>query len=239
MLPENEITRVLVVTAHPDDADFGAAGSVALLTDRGVEVTYLLVTDGDAGGNDRHLDHSGMAKLRRAEQAAAAGKVGVTDLRFLGRPDGTVVPSPDLRKDIARVIRQVRPELVITHHPERNYQFIAPSHPDHRAVGGATLDAVYPDARNPYAFPELLEEEGLEAWAVREVWLMGGPTKNHWIDITPVIDRKLAALQSHTSQVGNIDDFAETIKSRLAAQAQQAGLPDGHYAEGFQVVETA
>ena len=155
MLPEAEINRVLVVTAHPDDADFGSAGSVALFVDRGVEVTYLLVTDGDAGGNERTLDNSGMAELRRAEQRAAAKAVGVTDVRFLGYSDGQVVPSLELRRAIARVIRQVRPDLVITHHPDRNYQFIAPSHPDHRAVGGATLDAVYPDARNPYAFPEL------------------------------------------------------------------------------------
>ncbi|MFG1941814.1 PIG-L deacetylase family protein [Nonomuraea sp. NPDC048826] len=239
MLPESEITRVLVVTAHPDDADFGAAGSVALFADQGVEVTYLLVTDGDAGGNDRALDHAGMAELRRAEQAAAAKCVGVTDVRFLGRPDGTVVPSLELRKEIARTLRQVRPDLVITHHPERNYQFIAPSHPDHRAVGGAALDAVYPDARNPYAFPDLLEEDGLEAWTVREVWLMGGPTRNHWVDITPAIDRKLAALRAHASQVGHAEGLLETVKSRLAAWARQAGFPDGHYAEGFQVVETA
>src|SRR5690606_17573177 len=102
MLPESEITRVLVVTAHPDDADFGAAGSVALFTDRGVEVTYLLVTDGDAGGHDRDLDHSAMAELRRTEQAAAAKCVGVSDLRFLGYGDGTVVPSLELRKEITR-----------------------------------------------------------------------------------------------------------------------------------------
>ncbi|MFC7590091.1 PIG-L deacetylase family protein [Nonomuraea antimicrobica] len=176
MLPESEINRVLVVTAHPDDADFASAGTVALFVDRGVEVTYLLVTDGDAGGNERTLDNSGMAELRRSEQLAAAKAVGVSDVRFLGRPDGRVVPSLELRKAIARVIRQVRPDLVITHHPDRNYRSIAPSHPDHRAVGGATLDAVYPDARNPYAFPELIEEEGLEAWTVREVWLNGGAT---------------------------------------------------------------
>lgn len=238
MLPESEITRVLVVTAHPDDADFGAAGSVALFTDRGVEVTYLLVTDGDAGGHDRDLDHSAMAELRRTEQAAAAKCVGVSDLRFLGYGDGTVVPSLELRKEITRVIRQVRPELVITHHPDRNYEAIAPSHPDHRAVGGATLDAVYPDARNPYAFQDLLDDEGLEAWTVREVWLTGGQTKNHFVDITPVIDRKLAALQAHTSQVGHVDGFAEMVKGRFAEWARQAGFPEGRYAEAFQVVQT-
>lgn len=238
MLPESEITRVLVVTAHPDDADFGAAGTVALLTDRGVEVTYLLVTDGDAGGNERATDHAGMAGLRRAEQTAAAACVGVTDLRFLGYPDGTVVASPELRRDIARVIRQVRPDLVITHHPDRNYRFIAPSHPDHRAVGAAALDAVYPDARNPYAFPELLEREGLEAWTVREVWLTGGPQVDHWVDITPAIDRKLAALRAHESQVAHVAGFAESVRESFAAWGAQAGLPEGHYAEGFQVVAT-
>lgn len=153
MLSENEINRVLVVTAHPDDVDFAAAGSIAGFTDRGVEVTYCVVTDGDAGGFDRELDNGGMAELRRTEQTNAAKIVGVSDLRFLGYHDGTVVQSLDLRRDITRVIRQVRPDLVITHTPERNYRFVAPSHPDHRAVGGCTLDAVYPDARNPYTFP--------------------------------------------------------------------------------------
>ncbi|MGW0478468.1 PIG-L deacetylase family protein [Nonomuraea sp. NPDC003214] len=239
MLAENEIDRILVVSAHPDDADFGAAGTVALFADAGVEVTYLLVTDGDAGGNERTLDNSGMAELRRTEQTAAAKCVGVTDLRFLGYADGTVVPSLELRRDIARVIRQVRPDLVITHHPDRNYQFVAPSHPDHRAVGGATLDAVYPDARNPYAFPELFTEEGLEAWTVREVWLTGGSTPNHYVDITATVDRKLAALQSHVSQVAHVEGFADFVKSRFAAWGKEAGFPEGHYAEGFQVVPTA
>ncbi|MEU6725165.1 PIG-L deacetylase family protein [Nonomuraea wenchangensis] len=239
MLPQAEINRVLYVTAHPDDVDFGAAGSAALFVDRGVEVTYLLVTDGDAGGNERTLDNTGMAELRRTEQRAAAKAVGVTDVRFLGYPDGQVVPSLELRRSIARVIRQVRPDLVVTHHPDRNYRFVAPSHPDHRAVGGAALDAVYPDARNPYAFPELLLEEGLEAWTVREVWLTGGPTPDHYVDVTDVIDRKLAALLSHVSQVAHVEGFAEGVKSRFAAWGEEAGFGAGRYAEAFQVVPTA
>ncbi|GAA4096554.1 PIG-L deacetylase family protein [Nonomuraea soli] len=238
MLPENEIKRVLTVTAHPDDIDFGSAGTIAGLTDRGVEVTYLLVTDGDAGGNERTLDNGGMAELRRAEQTAAAKHVGVTDLRFLGYSDGTVVQSLDLRRDIARVIRQVRPDVVITHHPERNYQFIAPSHPDHRAVGGSTLDAVYPDARNPYAFPELLKDEGLEAWTVREVWLTSGPTPDHFVDITANVDRKIAALLSHQSQVAHVTGFEESVKGRFLEWGKRAGLPEGGYAEAFQIVPT-
>ncbi|WP_327087586.1 PIG-L family deacetylase [Nonomuraea sp. NBC_01738] len=239
MLPESDINRVLVVSAHPDDADFGAAGTVALLVDKGVEVTYLLVTDGDAGGNERTLDNSGMAELRRSEQKEAAKAVGVSDVRFLGYSDGSVVPSLELRRDISRVIRQVRPDVVITHHPDRNYHFIAPSHPDHRAVGGSALDAVYPDARNPYAYPELLRDEALEAWTVREVWLTGGMTPNHWVDITDSIDRKLAALTSHVSQVSHVEGFTEFVRTRFAQWGEQAGFGEGRYAEGFQVVNTA
>ncbi|RBQ16549.1 PIG-L family deacetylase [Spongiactinospora rosea] len=238
MLRDDEITRVLTVMAHPDDIDFSAAGTIATLVDRGVEVIYCLATDGDAGGFDRELDNGGMGALRRAEQTAAAKAVGVTDLRFLGYSDGTVEAGLGLRRDIARVIRQVRPDLVITHSPERNYVAIAPSHPDHRAVGSSALDAVYPDARNPYTFPELLSEEGLSAWTVREVWLVGGPTPDHFVDITATIDRKLAALQAHASQVSHLDTFADFVRQRFAETAERAGLGPGAYAEAFQRVST-
>ncbi|GAA3137330.1 PIG-L deacetylase family protein [Streptosporangium carneum] len=238
MLSENEINRVLVVTAHPDDVDFAAAGSIARFTDRGVEVTYCVVTDGDAGGFDRVLDNGGMAELRRSEQVNAAKAVGVTDVHFLGYRDGTVVQSLDLRRDITRVIRQVRPDLVITHTPERNYRFVAPSHPDHRAVGGATLDAVYPDARNPYTFPSLLGEEGLEAWTVREVWLNGGQTPDHYVDVTDTFDRKLSALRAHASQVGHLEDPESLIRDRSSRIAAEAGFGEGRYAEAFQRVLT-
>ncbi|WP_329090174.1 MULTISPECIES: PIG-L deacetylase family protein [unclassified Streptosporangium] len=239
MLSENEINRVLAVTAHPDDVDFAAAGTMALFTERGVEVTYCVVTDGDAGGFDRELDNSGMAELRRAEQSNAAKAVGVTDVRYLGHHDGTVVQSLDLRRDITRVIRQVRPDLVITHSPERNYRFIAPSHPDHRAVGGCALDAVYPDARNPYTFPSLLLDEGLEAWTVREVWLNGGPTPDHYVDVTDTFDRKLAALRAHASQIGHLEDFEDFLRGRFSQIATEAGFGEGRYVEAFQRVPTA
>ncbi|GAA5088520.1 LmbE family N-acetylglucosaminyl deacetylase [Thermocatellispora tengchongensis] len=235
----DEISRVLTVTAHPDDVDFGAAGTIAGFVERGIEVTYLVVTDGDAGGFDRELDNRGMGELRRGEQIAAAKAIGVTDVRFLGYADGTVEPGLGLRRDIARVIRQVRPDLVITHSPERNYAVVYPSHPDHRAVGGAALDAVYPDARNPYAFPELLRDEGLDAWTVREVWLTGGPSPDHYVDITDVLDRKLAALHAHVSQVSHRDDFDDFVRSRWSALARAGGLPEGRYAEAFQRVPTA
>ncbi|GAA4568320.1 PIG-L deacetylase family protein [Planotetraspora kaengkrachanensis] len=238
MLDEAEIKNVLVVTAHPDDIDFGGAGTVAKLVDAGAEVVYCLVTDGDAGGFDRQVDNGGMAVARRAEQTAAADRVGVEDIRFLGYPDGMVEQSLGLRCDITRVIRQVRPDLVITSTPERNYARLGPSHPDHRAVGGATLDAVYPDARNPYAFPELLADEGLDAWTVREVWLMGTPTPNRYVDVTATVDRKIAALRAHESQTGHMQDLDGFVRGWLAANAATAGLPEGAFAEAFQAVVT-
>jgi LmbE family N-acetylglucosaminyl deacetylase len=234
----DDVKRALAVMAHPDDVDFSAAGTIATWTDAGVEVTYLMVTDGDAGGFDEDVPRSDMAPLRRAEQVAAAKCVGVTDVRFLGYPDGQVEPTLGLRRDIARVIRQVRPGRVVIPSPERNYQRLAPSHPDHRAVGSAALDAVYPDARNPYAFPEL-RAEGHEAWTVREVWISGGPALDHFVDITGVFNRKLAALRAHASQTAHHDDLEGMLRGWLGANARRGGLGDDRLAEAFQIVPAA
>ncbi|WP_018653661.1 PIG-L deacetylase family protein [Actinomadura flavalba] len=240
MLDDSDLSRVLVVMAHPDDVDFGAAGTVAGWTDRGLEVVYLIVTDGEAGGMDDVVDRAEVAEVRRAEQRAAAEVVGVHDVRFLGLPDGRIEPTLDLRRTIARVIRQVRPQRVLLPSPDRDYARIAPSHPDHRAVGSAGLDAVYPDARNPHAFPELLAAEGLEPWAAPEVWLTGGPEVNHVVDVTARFDRKIAALRAHASQTAGMGDrLPEMMRAWLTANAGRAGLPDGALAESFQVVPTA
>src|SRR6478609_6057212 len=202
MLRSDEIQRALVVTAHPDDVDFGAAGTVAVLADAGVDVTYCLVTSGEAGGSDRSMSRSDMAALRHEEQTSAAKQVGVHDLVWLGHPDGRVVADLDLRMAITRVIRQVRPQLVITQSPERVLERIVGSHPDHLAAGEATLCAVYPDARNPFAFPELLDVEGLEPWSVKEIWVMAfsGAPGAEFVDVTRNIERKIAALLAHESQ---------------------------------------
>jgi LmbE family N-acetylglucosaminyl deacetylase len=238
VLADEEISRVLVIVAHPDDVDFGAAGTVARWTDAGMDVVYCIVTDGDAGGSDQSISRPDMATLRRYEQTEAAARVGVRDLRFLGYPDGRVEPTLGLRKDLARVIRQVRPDRVLCPSPERDYVRPGISHPDHRAVGSAALDAVYPDARNPFAFPDLLTEEGLEAWTVREVWINGSSTPTHYVDVTKTFPRKMAALRAHVSQVGGRDDLEDLIRQRLSRLAAQGGLPADSLAESFQVVET-
>ena len=238
MLDDGEISRVLSITAHPDDVDFGAAGTVTRWTDAGIEVVYCVVTDGDAGGFDESFPRAEMPALRRAEQVAAAKCVGVHDVRFLGYPDGRVEATLGLRRDLARVIRQVRPDRVVCPSPERNYARAGISHPDHRAVGSAALDAVYPDARNPFAFPELRDLEGLAAWTVREVWVAGAPDPDRFVDVTATFPRKLAALRAHESQTGHMDDLEERLRTRLAATARLAGLGDDRLAESFRVFGT-
>jgi LmbE family N-acetylglucosaminyl deacetylase len=239
MLDDAGISRVLSITAHPDDVDFAAAGTVARWTDAGIDVTYCVVTSGDAGGYDEAFPRAEMPALRRAEQVAAAKCVGVHDVRFLGYPDGQVEATLALRRDLARVIRQVRPDRVVCPSPERNYARIGVGHPDHRAVGSAALDAVYPDARNPFAFPELREREGLAPWTVREVWIAGGPDPDRYVDVTDTFPRKIAALRAHHSQTGGMLDLEDRIRTRLALAAARGGLPDGRLAEAFQVLDTA
>jgi LmbE family N-acetylglucosaminyl deacetylase len=230
------VSRILVVAAHPDDVDFGLAGTVATWTDAGLEVVYCIVTDGDAGGHDPAVSRADMAVLRRTEQVAAAKCVGVSDVRFLGYPDGRLEPSLDLRRDIARVIRQVRPDRVACQSPERNYLRLPTSHPDHRAAGSAALDAVYPDARNQFAFPELADE-GLDPWIVPQVWISGGPQPNHFVDITGTFDRKVAALRAHESQTGHMTNLEEMLRGWLSRSAAMGGLADGRLAEAFQVLQ--
>jgi LmbE family N-acetylglucosaminyl deacetylase len=228
---------VLVVGAHPDDIDFGASGTVATWTDAGVRVVYCIVTDGDAGGFDPSVSRSDIVEIRRAEQEAAAKVVGVDEVEFLGYPDGRLVASVDLRRDLARVIRRVRPQRVVSQSPERNWQRIQASHPDHLAAGEATLSAVYPDARNPFAFPELLEE-GLEPHVASEVWLMASPRSNHVVDITDTIDRKVTGLRCHVSQIEDPDALEARVRGWTSAIARDGGLPGGRMAETFQVVST-
>ena len=232
-----DVERALVVTAHPDDVDFGAAGTIATWTDAGVEVTYCIVTDGDAGGFDPEVPRSEIPRIRRAEQTAAAAVVGVHDVEFLGYPDGALEVSIDLRRDISRVIRRVRPQRVVTQSPERVWDRLFASHPDHLATGEATVCAIYPDARNPFAHPALLAE-GFEAWTVSELWIMATSQPSHFVDVTDAVDRKLAALRCHESQHPDVDGMEERIRGWVAMTAKAAGYDDGRAAEGFRLIQT-
>jgi LmbE family N-acetylglucosaminyl deacetylase len=231
--------KVLVVAAHPDDVDFGAAGTVAAWTSTGTKVSYCIVTDGAAGGFDPTMARHKVAELRRAEQEEAAAIVGVSEVLWLGYPDGRLEVSLGLRRDLARAIRLVRPQRVICPSPQRNLDRIFASHPDHLAAGEATLCAVYPDARNPFAFPELVAA-GLKPVTVADVWLMADPSPDVFVDVTEAVGRKIEALRAHKSQhVDSDGKLSERIKGWLAASAQSAGWEQGRLAEAFRRVATS
>lgn len=236
-LPE----RILIICAHPDDVDFGVAGSVATWTAAGSAVTYCMVTNGQAGSDDRTLTPEQIGAGRIVEQTAAAAVVGVTDLVWLGYPDGALHATIELRRDLSRVIRQVRPQRVVTQSSELNLDRIFASHPDHLAAGTAAIAAVYPDSRNPHAHPELLTE-GHEPWSVPEMWLMAGPTTPErsriHVDITETIDLKIKALRCHISQNADWLELDEVIRSWGAATAKECGLAEGTLAEAFRRVVT-
>lgn len=236
MEEQGSIERVLAIMAHPDDVDFGAAGTVAQWVKAGISVSYGIVTDGDAGGFDPTVPRSDIPAIRRAEQRAAAAEIGVSDVHFLGYKDGDVTVTQDLRRDISRLIRQVRPQRMLIQSPDRNWERIPASHPDHLATGEAAIRAIYPDARNPFAHPELLQGEGLQDWVVPEVWLMASPTPNHYVDVTDTFADKMRAIHAHVSQLPAPDTVEDRVRTWLSAAAYEAGLPEGRLAESFQIV---
>lgn len=229
--------RALVVMAHPDDVDFASSGTVAQWTAAGTAVTYCLITDGDAGGFDPAVPRSEIAGIRQAEQRAAAAEVGVSELVFLGYPDGRLEVTMELRRDLSRVIRQVRPQRMIVMPSVRTYDRMPANHPDHLAAGEAAMCAIYPDARNPFTFPELVAE-GHEAWTVAETWIQAPSGATHWVDVTDVWDRKMAALRAHVSQTAHMDGLDAMMRGWGGSNAAEGGLPEGRLAESYRVMDT-
>lgn len=234
-LPDDQVERALFVTAHPDDVDFGTAGTAALWSRAGISVTYLVCTDGQAGGFDDGVDRADIPAIRRTEQRAAAAAVGVQDVRFLGLVDGDLRVTSVLVEQITAIVRDVRPQRVVAQSPERDWESLARSHPDHLAAGEATVQAVYPAARNPYAFPHL-HAQGLSAWTVPDLWIAGHPTTTHAIDVTSVWDVKMAAILAHRSQHPDPARLHSPLRAAFEHQAQQHGLPQGRVAETYFVV---
>jgi LmbE family N-acetylglucosaminyl deacetylase len=242
-VPDNDAlsvpTRVLAVAAHPDDLDFGASGTLARWVAGGAEATYLIITRGEQGGFD-DTPRDQMPAIREKEQRDAAAAIGVGDVRFLdGFRDGWLEPTPDLVRHIVRVIRDVRPDRMLIQSPERNWDRIGAGHPDHLAAGEASIRAIYPAARNPFAFPELLEDEGLEPWAVPQVWLMAHHTPDTFVDVTDTFDRKVAALRAHVSQTAHNADLEAMLRRWGSGVAARGGLPEGRLAEAYKAVDTA
>src|SRR5918992_3978387 len=228
--------RVLVVAAHPDDVEFGAAGTVARWVREGTDVRYLLATRGDKGSDDPSTDPAQLAAVREAEQRAAAEEIGVSGVDFLDEPDGQVLPTLELRERITRTIRELRPEVVMTHDPTVlfvNNEWV--NHPDHRAVGQAAIDAVFPTARDPLNFREHLDA-GLQPWKVAELFLWSTNEANQLVDIGATLDRKIDALRHHVSQFRDFPATERWLRRRSEELGERAGY---RAAEGFRRVTLA
>ena len=228
--PELEnFERALVIVAHPDDAEFSSAGTVALWADRGIEVSYVICTDGAAGAADLTIEQSQLASLRETEQREAANVLGVKDVIFMAQPDGQLRATDELRGQLVKVIRQIRPDLIVCQNAVRNYSNLFGNHPDHLAAGQLAIEAVYPYARNPHAYPELLAQ-GLQPHSVREVWVVGTETPDQIVDVTSTVDRKIAALAKHRSQHTPGQDVSVRVLERMAKMGEPHGVA---YAETF------
>jgi LmbE family N-acetylglucosaminyl deacetylase len=221
--------RVLVVTAHPDDPEFLAGGTIASLAKEGCQVAYVIVTNGNKGSSDRAMTPERLASIRQEEQRRAAAVLGVQTVVFLGYEDGEVEDTRQLRRDVTREIRRWRPELIITQHPDRRFTNLPAWHRDHRLTGGVVLDCVYPLARDHLAFPELLPD--CEPHTVREVYLVRWDSPDLVVDITALMDVKLRAVACHASQVRD----PAAVEARMRDRAAALGKPRGFtYAEGFE-----
>ncbi|MFL5758996.1 MAG: PIG-L deacetylase family protein [Thermomicrobiales bacterium] len=224
--------RVAAIFAHPDDAEFICAGTVAKWAAEGQHVTYVLMTSGDKGSDDPSMTSEQLVTMREGEQRAACKVLGVQDVIFLRHPDAMLQNTLELRKELVRVIRTIKPDAVITFDPTVRYvggQYI--NHPDHRVTGDVTLDAIYPAARDRLTFHELITEEGLEPHKVSEVYLTGLDQADFWVDITDYFDLKLEALKAHTSQI-NVEEVGEWVRE-WATEAAANLNPGGKYAEGY------
>jgi LmbE family N-acetylglucosaminyl deacetylase len=220
--------QVMVVTPHPDDAEYGVAGTVARWAREGTEIVYIVCTNGDKGSSDTNTKPEELAKIRQQEQLAAAKLLGVREVIFLGHPDQGLEDTPEFRKEIVRLIRKYRPETVVTADPHRRYIW----HRDHRITGRVTLDAIFPYARDPHSYPDLLDE-GLQPHKVREVLLWASEDPNYRSNITDTFDIKVAALRCHESQVGqnpsrNLEQWLRE-RHRTMAEGEDFELAEAFY----------
>jgi LmbE family N-acetylglucosaminyl deacetylase len=221
--------RYMLVVAHPDDAEFSSAGTIARLTNEGKEVTIVQVTSGDKGTPDADVEPETLTQRREAEELEAARRLGVARVEFLRSTDGELTPDLELREKIVRMIRMHKPDVIITHDPFRPYAL----HPDHRAVGFAALDSVYPTARDPQYFSHHLKE-GLEPHKTAEIWFFNAEHPDLVVDITDTFDRKVDALRVHVSQVGTEDVVYERVRDR---NRELAAGQEFELGEAYKVVQ--
>jgi len=227
--PQREPKVRMAITAHPDDSEFTVAGTVARWVKEGWRVIYVICTDGSRGSNDPDMPPERIGPIRHAEQREAAQILGVESVIFLDHEDGTLEPTMELRRELTRLVRRYRPDIVICTDPSRYFnRNVYVNHPDHRAAGEAALYAIFPSAVTRYIFRELLDE-GLEPYKVREIYLSGTLEPDTWVDITETIDLKLAALKAHRSQID-----PDAVDMRIREWNGEVGRKYGvAYAEEF------
>lgn len=233
---DESFSRGMVVVAHADDAEFGCSGTVAKLCAEGWEMVYVMCTDGSKGSGDREMTQKELARIRHEEQVNAGKVLGLKDVVFLDNEDSMLQPTLELRKDIAREIRRYKPDVVITMYPLRNLSGdgFGVGHPDHMAAGEATLQAIFPTARDHMTFPDLLEN-GFEPHKVAEVWIMGHPEPDHWVDVSDHMDTSVKALMEHKTQMKDRDEAwaYERMREWRRGRAVGRGI---QYAESFKKI---
>jgi len=226
---ETNYQTYMWVVAHPDDLEFSSGGTVAKFAAEGKQVILIQVTSGDRGTQDLSFTSETLGATREGEEQEAARRLGIAKIEFLREPDGAVVPDLKLRERITRLIRTYKPDVIVTHDPFRPYAL----HPDHRAVGMAAHDAVYPTARDPLYYPDHLAS-GLESHKTAEIWYFGAQEPDIWIDITESFDSKINALKAHVTQVGEAKELAERLRTHSTEIAKDQPF---ELAEAFKVVK--
>lgn len=236
MAKSEQTKRAMAVMAHADDAEFGCSGTISKLCSEGWEMVYVICTDGSKGSSDTAISPKALSDERRVEQLGAAEVLGLKEVVFLNHEDSMLEPTLELRKDIVREVRHHRPEIVICWYPARNLDGVLHvGHPDHIASGEATLSAVFPAARDHMTFPELLDA-GFQPHKVSEVWIMGHPQPNHWIDVTTHIDTALSAIKQHKSQIKNRSE--EELRENWQRWRRDRAIGKGmQYAEAFKRIQ--
>lgn len=236
MSPDNDtasLHTVMGIFAHPDDPEFFCGGTFAKWAAEGRQITFVLATSGDKGTHDLSLTSEQLVSIREAEERAAAACLGVPEVVFLRYPDGDLVPSLDLRRDLVRLIRLKQPDIVVTNDPTaRWYGINYINHPDHRAIGDVVLDAIYPAARNHLYLPEMIRDEGLAPHRVRQVFLCGTHDPNVRVDVTAHLETKIRALREHKTQISDMDAMAQHQRENVA---QEFMLDSPRYIESFRM----
>jgi LmbE family N-acetylglucosaminyl deacetylase len=235
MTQETSPRRVMAVFAHPDDAPFIVGGTLALWANQGDIITLVVATSGDKGSNDPVITPNELTVLREAEERAAAKVLGISDVVFLRHKDGELTPSLELRGEITRLIRLKKPNIVVTFDPTVFWtNNVSLNHPDHRAIGEATLDAVYPTARDRLNFPEHITAEGLETHKARTIYIAATNDPTHVVDITSTIEQKITALHEHKSQIPDMDAMGQRMRDRAIDPRTTSDQP--RYIEHFRVI---